>query len=80
MYSHIIAPPLGGQYFGNAIFDFFGVGDPNQLGTDSANGNLQFAGVGSTYRRLDGSSTTTFFYVKTSPTSAANPTGVWTGK
>jgi hypothetical protein len=61
--------------------DLFGAGDPNLPATDSGNGNLAFAAIGSTYRRTDGPSTTTVFYVKTGPTAISSaPTGVWTPK
>jgi hypothetical protein len=51
---------------GDTIRDFSGYGSPE---------NVVSAGVGSTYRRLDGGATTTL-YVKTSGTGASG----WTAK
>ena len=61
------------------VYAFADFGDPNVR--SDPNGLLAGCALGSTYQRLDGVSTTTFFYVKTAaPVAGTSPTGTWTGK
>ena len=48
---------ISGHLLGAGVFDFFGTGDPNS----SSDSNVQRSAVGSTYRRLDGGSSTVFY-------------------
>jgi hypothetical protein len=61
-----------------AVYMFADYGDPNTR-IDPLH-LLAKCASGSTYQRLDGVSTTTFFYVKTGVATASAPTGTWTGK
>ena len=71
--------PFAGLSFGSSnVKIVVGPGDPNV--SDNATGDLAACAVGSIYQRTDGTSTTTFLYVKTGPNSQANPSGVWTSK
>ena len=61
-----------------SVFQFADIGDPNSR--SDPQGLLAGCQLGSTFQRIDGTSATTFFYVKTAQPAANAPTGTWTPK
>ena len=76
-----IAPPIGGHMLaanpnGGQVKVLTGSGDPNQSATDSNQGDLASAGVGSIYLRMDAPDSGHVIYAKSAFVQGG--VGTWT--